>query len=148
MTAEKKNSEILKTDALGYKKALLCMVGLPYSGKSTHAKKYSCPTVNPDSIRVALHGRKFIPDAEPYVWAIAKTMVRALFLSGHDVVILDATNITEDRRKEWVSKDWTTKFECMRTPVDVCIDRAKAAGDNVIVPIIESMAMKITFPEE
>lgn len=131
--------EILKTDELGKGKRLICMVGLPYSGKSTMAKMYEYPIVCPDAIRVALHGKKFIPEAEQHVWAIAKTMVRALFLAGHDAVILDATNTTQKRRDEWSSKDWSTSFDIVTTSVDVCIDRAISAGDVVMVDIIKSM---------
>lgn len=139
---------VLKADVLGEGKILFCMVGLPYSGKSTRAKGMSFPIVCPDTIRIALHGHKFITEAEPHVWAIAKTMVRALFLAGHDRVILDATNTTEDRRKEWVSKDWLTEWYEVRTPADICLQRAKAAGDDHILPIIESMAAKLTFPSD
>ena len=141
---------VLKTDSLGPSKKLICMVGLPYSGKSTIARNCGKghPIVCPDAIRVSLHGHKFIPEAEPHVWAIAKTMVRALFMAGHDRVILDATNATEDRRKEWVSRDWLTEWYEVKTPADVCLQRAKDAGDDHILPIIESMASKLTFPSD
>jgi len=140
-------NEILKTDKLGMGKLLICMVGLPYSGKSTFAKAYDYPVVCPDAIRVALHGRKFIPEAEPYVWAIARTMVKSLFLAGHQAVVLDATNTTEERRKEWMSKDWKTFFRVVDTPVDVCLARAEVLGDLQIIPIIQKMAEKLTYPE-
>jgi predicted kinase len=140
-------SEVLKTDELGSHKTLICMVGLPYSGKSTEAKKKGYPIVCPDAIRVALHGKKFIPEAEPYVWAIAKTMVRSLFLAGNAVVVLDATNTTESRRKEWVSKEWYTLFSVISTNVDECIARATDAGDHVMVPIIRAMDEKFEWPE-
>ena len=105
---------------------LIMTVGLPRSGKTTHAKGLGHPIVNPDSIRLALHGKPFIGLAEPFVWAIAKTMVRALFLAGHDTVILDATNTTIARRDQWKSKTWNRKFvgfggADMR---DTCVARA------------------------
>ena len=84
-------------------KTLILTVGLPRSGKSTWARQQGHPIVNPDSIRLALHGRPFIAEAESFVWAIAKTMVRALFSAGHNTVIVDATNTTRKRRDEWKS---------------------------------------------
>jgi predicted kinase len=141
-------NEVLKVDTLGKHKILVAMVGLPYSGKSFKAKQLAAPIVCPDTIRVALHGKKFVPAAEPYVWAIAKTMVKALFLAGHDCVVLDATNTTVDRRAEWLSKDWETDFCCIKTPVAMCITRAVEAGDDVMVDIIESMGEKLVFPDE
>lgn len=78
---------------------LLMTVGLPRSGKSTWARKqFGVPIVNPDSIRLAMHGHQFIKSAEPFVWATASTMVEALFLAGHPTVILDATNVTRATR--------------------------------------------------
>ena len=97
------NVEILPNGQVVIRKTLIAMVGLPRSGKSTWAKKAGHPIVSPDAIRLALHGQRFISEAEPFVWAIAKAMVRALFLAGHSAVILDATNNTRKRRDEWKS---------------------------------------------
>jgi predicted kinase len=105
-------------------KILYMTVGLPQSGKSTWARQQGHPVVNPDSIRLALHGMPFVGLAEPFVWAIAKVMVRALFLAGHDAVILDATNVTRKRRDEWKSKDWARSFVEFIESVDVCKQRA------------------------
>lgn len=118
----------------------LCLtVGLPRSGKSTWARTQGCPIVNPDSIRLALHGQTHWPSMEPYVWAIARTMVRSLFLAGHTRVILDATNITERRRNEWKSSDWTLEFKNFHTPKYECIQRAKDSNTEYLIPVIERM---------
>ncbi|MEM1295458.1 MAG: AAA family ATPase [Verrucomicrobiota bacterium] len=124
-------------------KTLICTVGFPRAGKSTWAKKWgkdnSAPIVNPDSIWVALHGQPFAAEAEPFVWAIAKTMVRSLFLAGHHAVILDATNTTRKRRDEWQSKDWKTVFHVIDTTPVECIKRATETNEDLI-PVIERMA--------
>lgn len=60
-----------------------------------------------------------------HIWAIAKTTVRSLFLAGHDTVILDATNVTRARRKEWASKLWFRKFVAFFEEVEVCKQRAR-----------------------
>lgn len=92
-------------------KSLILTVGLPRSGKSTWAKSQNVPIVCPDSIRLALHGLPFVSLAEPFVWAIAKVMVRALFISGHHTVILDACNTTQKRRDEWKDGSWVTRYK-------------------------------------
>lgn len=66
-------------------------------------------------------------------------MVRALFLAGHQVVILDATNNTRKRRDEWRSIDWATFFKVIDTEVEVCLERALAAGDHDITSVIVRM---------
>lgn len=116
---------------------LIATVGFPRSGKTTWARQQGHPIVNPDSIRLAIHGNRFIGLAEPFVWAVAKTMVRALFLAGHETVILDATNISRKRREEWKSSAWKTVFHEMGTTLEECVRRA--GTDAEIVPIIWRM---------
>lgn len=119
---------------------LVLTIGLPRSGKSTWSRQQGFPIVNPDSIRLALHGQRYIQQAEPYVWAIAHTMVDSLFLAGHQVVILDATNTTAQRRQEWASKNYECYFKHIDTAPGVCITRANDADDQYIIPIIVKQA--------
>ena len=121
-------------------KLLIATVSLPRSGKSTWARSQAYPIVNPDSIRLAIHGQRFIAEAEPFVWATTKAMVRALFLAGHDTVILDTCNNTMARRDEWRSKEWDLVFKVVSTPAEVCIERAQRENDQAIIPVIERMA--------
>ncbi len=51
-------------------KKLICTVGLPRSGKSTWCKTQSYPIVNKDSIRLALHGQRYLQDAEKEIRAM------------------------------------------------------------------------------
>lgn len=127
---------------------LRATVGLPYSGKSTWARGQPAPIVCPDEIRIALHGQRYISEAEPFVWAIAKVMVRALFGAGHQEVILDATNTTKKRREEWYSGEWEIEWCVIDTPKEECIRRAQAVGDDYIIPIIEKMSSQWENPKE
>lgn len=120
------------------KPLLIATVGFPRSGKSTWAKEQGHPVVNPDSIRLALHGQRFVAEAEPFVWAIAKVMVRALFIVGHPVVVLDATNVTKKRRDEWKSDEWRTQFHVVDTPAEVC--RQRALYQPELLPVIDRMS--------
>lgn len=122
---------------------LIVTVGLPRSGKTTWSRTQSYPIVNPDSIRLAIHGQRFVQNAEGYVWAVTETMIRALFLAGHDKVILDATNVSRKRRDRWQSKEWETRFKVIDTPKSICLERAKANADAEIIPIIERMASEL-----
>lgn len=121
-------------------KLLICTVGLPRSGKSTWAKSQSYPIVNPDAIRIAIHGQRYVAEAEPFVWATAKAMVSALFHAGHSVVVLDACNNTRKRRDEWRSKEWDIVFKVIPADALTCFERAKAEGDEAIMTVIERMA--------
>lgn len=127
-------------------KILIGTVGLPRSGKSTWARTLNVPMVNPDSIRLGLHGQAFNQLAEPFVWATAKLMTRALFIAGHDIVVLDATNLTEDRRQSWIWPEWRTLWKIFDTPLEVCVERALAGGNPGLVPVIERFAAETTYP--
>jgi predicted kinase len=125
---------------------LIMPVGLPRSGKSTWARSTGFPMVNPDSIRLSLHGQAFYTPAEAFVWATAHLMVQSLFTAGHQTVILDATNLTERRRAEWRSKDWHCAYVLFPTPEDECIRRALANCQEELIPVIHRMAKDMTFP--
>lgn len=121
---------------------LICLMGLPRSGKSTLAKvmskEWRAPVVNRDSIRLALHGRRYEKLAEDIVRATAKLMVRALF-AYHDTVIVDETNLKRSTRDFWRDGEWDTAFLHVDTPLNVCIDRARKMNDEDIQPIIHKM---------
>lgn len=119
---------------------LIALIGLPRSGKSTWARLSGYPIVNPDSIRLAIHGQAFFAPAEGLVWAIAHLMVAALFKAGHEVVVLDATNVTERRRNEWMKDADIIEFKVFMTPPEECIRRASDGGREDLIPVIQRMA--------
>jgi predicted kinase len=121
---------------------LICTVGLPRSGKSTWARKTGLPVVNGDGIRLALTGRRWYAPIEHEVWATARTMVRALFLGGNKIVVLDSTNFQLRQRDRFIPSpdcDWTRYFVVFNTPAEVCKERAKTTYPE-LVDIIDQMA--------
>jgi len=125
------------------KAKLVLLVGLPRSGKSTVAKKLSkatgFPVVNRDSVRLAYHGKRFAPEHEGIVNTITTSMVKALFLAGAEGVILDETNIRRDRRRQWHSDAWETRYYHIPTTPEVCKERAIATGQPDLLPVIDRM---------
>ena len=123
---------------------MILTVGLPRSGKSTWAKTTGHPIVNPDSIRLALYGMAFQKEAEGFVWAIAKCMVKALFLAGHDTVILDATNTTIKRQEDWneMAGDIgaVVSFKVIYAAPTECRERAREGHREFLIPVIDRMS--------
>jgi predicted kinase len=120
---------------------LIVTVGLPRSGKSTWAQSTGFPVVCPDSIRLAIHGQAFVASAEPFVWAIAYTMIEALRISGHEAIVVDATNVTKKRRDEWERRyPGQVEYHIIDVPADVCKQRAVAGGREYLVAVIDRMA--------
>jgi predicted kinase len=109
---------------------LLMTVGLPRSGKSTWVKAQNCPIVNNDAIRLALHGKDFVQEAEDMVHAIAVYMVKALFLAGHNTVVLDETNMNIETRALWKSPQWKRRYQYFDTPPELCKMRAIACEER------------------
>ena len=127
---------------------LVMYMGLPRSGKTTEAHKTLYhPIVNPDSIRLALHGQAYYPPAEPFVWAIAKAMVASLFRAGHLTVILDATNITRKRRDEWKNIAAERDLVIMRTDLKTCLQRAEESQNAFLPEVIRRMHDQWEEPE-
>jgi hypothetical protein len=126
---------------------LLFTVGLPRSGKTTLANKLRAEegyvVVNPDSFRLAIHGQRFLASAEPFVWAAVYASVDALMLSGHRVIV-DATNISRERREPWQSRGGYPLV--MGTTTEECIRRAMFVADGEIIPVIERMARECDLP--
>ncbi len=118
---------------------LILTVGLPRSGKSTWARSTEYPIVSPDAIRLAIHGQAFVDLAEPFVWATAKVMVRALFEAGHKTVIVDATNTTRERRDDWKSSGWVRQYKTFEASVAVCKERAIQTYRQELIEVIDRM---------
>jgi tRNA uridine 5-carbamoylmethylation protein Kti12 len=125
------------------KPLLVCMMGLPRSGKTTIVrelmKKHTAPVVRRDDIRLALHGQRYASSAEPFVKAISDVMIRSLFLSGHEVVICDETNYSRAARDYHKNPNWRTVFYELATPPDVCKTRATATNQSDLHPVIDQM---------
>ncbi len=137
-------------------KTLVMTVGLPRSGKSGWVENISkmsgAAIVNPDSIRVALTGQKFVLAAEQMVAAIARIMVRALFNAGHDIVIIDATHGTKQRRWEWLREwkedpDVQIALVLFKTPLNECLRRCVAGDRGDLLEFIHQMHSIWTWPE-
>lgn len=147
------STKVGKIDTCVRDRTLVLMMGLPYAGKSTHARRLSStmswPIVSPDAFRVAMHGQRFVQEAEGLLWSLVRISVRALFYAGARSVIVDATHTTLVRRDEWRELgEWSVLVAPVRTPADVCIERARAAEDEAMVDVIEAMDAKIQWPTD
>jgi predicted kinase len=79
------------------------------------------------------------------VWAIAKAMVKSLFLAGHKTVVVDATNTTIKRQEDWndvaVEVGATVKFKVFYDVSSAeCKLRAIKDSKEFLIPVIERMA--------
>ena len=155
--------------SIGDHQELIFTIGLPASGKSTWAREY-CETrrdyvrINRDDLR-NMRGIYWLPKQEDMItdWEVDAT---ALALINGYSAILDATNLNEKRRLEFVQnvKDYidhrggystlqfivnTKKFD---TPVEECIKRDNMrkeghVGKKVILQMANKYGLKTKYPE-
>lgn len=131
------------------KRKLIVLVGLPRSGKSSWAQQQGLPIVCPDAIRLAMHGERYLAKPEPWVWAFVYTMVDALFIAGNDTIIIDATNTTEKRRREWREKfpNAEVEFKVFDTSPEECKRRAIDTKQGDLLPVIDRMTAQWDLPK-
>lgn len=126
------------------KPTLIAMVGLPRSGKSTIVEalriKTGAPVVRRDAIRLAVHGQRYEPAAEPLIKTFDIYMIRSLFLAGHPVVIADETNYSQAARDHMRDPSWETVFYHVGTGASTCCLRAEQTNQRDLIPVITEMA--------
>ena len=127
---------------------VILTVGLPRSGKSTWARETGHPIVCRDSIRLALHGEYYTQEAEEAVSMIEWYMARALMISGHRIVVIDACNLSYEYRHRWNQAHWKTELRVFDAPRAQCIDRAIKNEREDLIPIIERMDDRADWPDE
>lgn len=127
---------------------LYFLCGLPRSGKSTycqewlneqHKLKRLAVVVSGDAFRKALHGHEFLPIAESYVFAAMDTAIRALLLTGFNVLV-DETSTTEETILRYLRIDIDATPIIINTPSHVCICRAKQTDKPFLVEPIKRMS--------
>lgn len=110
---------------------LIMEIGVPGSGKSTHARQLvsggDWSRVNKDDIRQMIHpGKDWKAKDEKFVMKAEIEMVRAL-LGSHRNVVVDDTNLRSKDEERWkgVAKEFGAKFETKRHDIHLneCIDR-------------------------
>lgn len=98
--------------------------------------------MNLDAIRLTKTGQRWWTPIEYEIHATARTMFRALFLAGHDTVILDATNLRRDIRSKWAASNdvpWERFVRLISTEESVCCERAAANNQEDLIPVIKLM---------
>lgn len=135
------------------KLTMTLMVGLARSGKSTWIKKNgkNSVIVCPDRIRKLIFGHQFHKDAEDFVWAYAKGMVKLILEQGKNVLI-DATNLNWSTREQWykIAKNYGAKIKIVwvKTSLKECKRRnAKSPeGERLPEDVLDRMASMFQNP--
>ena len=135
------------------KPVLTLMCGLPRCGKSTWIRKNKgdAVIVCPDDVRSSILGHQFHKNAEDFVWAISKAMVRLLLEQKKDIII-DATNLTSTSRGDWIkiANDYKAHIRIVwiKTSIKKCKERnlKSKKGQKLPSEVIDRMALIFENP--
>jgi predicted kinase len=125
------------------------MIGLPRSGKSTFAEKWKNEkpnrvVLNGDNFRYAIYNKRFQVIGEELVKSSLITAARALYISGYDVLI-DETHTTTSNILSVLAIDEDATAYFIKTPSEVCKQRAIACGQEDLVPVIQRMTENLVI---
>ena len=135
---------------------LIVMCGLPGSGKSFYANIYAenkddYELISTDAIRKELLGDENDQSDGWLIFMTAYSRINSILSCGKSA-IFDATNITHKNRRK-VIKYYRSTFPeikliciCMKTPVDICIERDSNRERVVGKDRIESMSRRFIYP--
>ncbi len=137
---------------------LLCLRGLPGSGKTTYAKELANKgwvRVNKDDLRAMLNNSKFSKQNESYVIALRDEIIISSLVQGKNVVV-DDTNLDPKHliAFESIAGEFLSDFEIRFFDVDVkeCIRRnalrEKPVPEKVIYTMYERYIKKPVEPIE
>lgn len=132
---------------------LVIMVGLPGSGKSTYATKYTTQNrttlVSTDEIRRELCGNPETQGNRQEVFDEAHRRIEIALRAG-DTVVFDATNLKARNRRYIINKYRpiadTIIAEYINTPIDECIMRDELRSRSVGAEVIQRMAKSMSEP--
>lgn len=130
----------------------IMLVGIPGSGKSTHAKNLILSTngihLSSDGIRAELYGDEAIQGNPSEVFEIMHRRTLEALADGNNV-IYDATNITRKDRASIMSKiPKYVETEChiVWAPIETCIERDSKRERSVGKEVIDRMLKRFQAP--
>lgn len=138
-------------------KELILMIGIPGSGKSTFARRYSnnnrdISIVSSDAIRAKLYGDESIQGNGREVFENVQRDIEVLISLGRSTIILDATNLRRRDRKKYIKLANKSGYKCGAIYCDVSLETAqkrnKQRARQVPDDIIKRMYNALEAPTE
>ena len=146
--------EVKENTVATNKPKLLCLRGLPASGKTTYAKKLvdkGWVRVNKDDLRAMLYNSHFSKNNEAFILSLRDEIIIRGLVNGKNVVV-DDTNLDPKHADQFKSiaseflADYEEKF--FDTPVEECIRRNSLREKPVPEKVIYTMYERYIKPPQ
>jgi predicted kinase len=132
-------------------RALVLLIGIPGSGKSTYATLRNLPTVSTDALRLLLFDNVSEQRFQDHVFSVLRHVIRARLDAGIARTFVDATNLGPHERKPLISLATQYGYPACAlyfdTPLEICMQRNRQRGRLVPEEVLLRMTAKLRPPE-
>ena len=131
-------------------RAVVLMVGIPGSGKSTYVAAHECPALSTDVLRQLLFGDAGEQRKPDLVFGLLRQILSVRLQSGVPLTFLDATNLNSAARKPLLRIAGEAGYPVVAILMDValeqCIKRNQERGRKVDPEVVRRMAKRLREP--
>lgn len=131
-------------------RAVVLMIGLPGSGKSSYLAHYGLSTVSTDALRTLLLGDAADQRAAAQIFGLLYKILTSRLEAGVPQTFIDATNLDAAARKPLVRIAKEAGIPAvgiwMDADVDECLARNQLRGRVVAIEVIQRFARKLRLP--
>lgn len=132
------------------KGVVVLAIGLPGSGKTTWFKRRGVTPLSSDMLRSILFDDITEQRYQGLVFSTLRSLLRARLIARMPWNYVDATNLAEHERRQWIKMAKGFGYEVhavfFDVPLDVCLDRNRKRERQVKEEVIQKMAAKLKPP--